>query len=116
MSTNLSFCLGDHRDVLADDIDLALGWRVQTSQEVQQRTLTRTRNADDSNDLALFHLQRHPPQYPHGFPSLAESLAQLAAREPLTHSAAPRPDLRGRRASSDRESQEARGRAIPVQS
>src|SRR5213075_3219543 len=101
ISANLPLCLGDLIHVLANDIDLAFSRRVQPPQQMQQRALTRTRGADDCNDLSLFHLKRYPPQYPNGVLTLAKSLAQVPAGEDLTHIAAPRRDSRAQRASSD---------------
>src|SRR5512139_4153126 len=85
--------LGDREGVAPHQGDLPGSRRVETAQEVQQRTLARPRDADDGERLTGTHLEIDAPEHRYIGPTLAENLAQPgAAQHDLTHSAAPPPD------------------------
>src|SRR5258706_14994315 len=76
----------------AEHVDLPGSRVVEAPEQVQQRALARAGRADDGDYFPLLDFQRYALKDAHGLPSLAEGLVQIAAREHLTHSAAPRPD------------------------
>jgi len=70
--------LEHERDLPAGGVDRARGRLVQPRHQGQQRALAAPGRADEADELAERHLQRHPVERVHRVPAVAEDLGHPA--------------------------------------